>query len=109
MAAFVITFLVGVACIVLGCVSRTGNISVLHSYHIKRVRAEDRLPFGRKVGLGMMILGGGIIVFSILAVIALALERMLFMWIGLGIMGAGMILGMGICFKATIRYNKGIF
>ena len=51
MPAFIVSALVGVVCIVLGISNMKGNISSLHSYHRSRVSEEDRIPFGRMVGL----------------------------------------------------------
>ena len=51
MAGNVVAFLVGVVCIVLGISNMRGNISSLHSYHRHRVSEEDRIPFGKQVGL----------------------------------------------------------
>jgi hypothetical protein len=45
MAGNIVTFLVGVVCIVLGISNMRGNISSLHSYHRSRVSEEDRSPF----------------------------------------------------------------
>lgn len=67
MAGNIVTFLVGVVCIVLGISNMRGNISSLHSYHRSRVSEEDRIPFGKQVGLGIIIVGIGIIVFSVLS------------------------------------------
>ena len=53
----IFTALIGVVCIVIGISNRKGNISLLHSYHTKRVAEEDKLPLGKLVGLGMMIVG----------------------------------------------------
>lgn len=55
MAGFVGSFIVGVVCIVLGISNMRGNISSLHSYHRKRVSEEDRVPLGKKVGLGTIL------------------------------------------------------
>ena len=52
MPEFIITLLLGIVCIVLGTLNMKGNISTLHWYHRKRVAEENRLPFGRLVGLG---------------------------------------------------------
>ena len=64
MPAFIISFFVGVICIILGISNRKGNISSLHSYHRHRVSEEDRIPFGKKVGLGTLVIGCAIIVYN---------------------------------------------
>ena len=56
MAGNIVVFLVGVVFIVLGISNMRGNISTLHSYHRHRVSEEDRIPFGKQVGLGTIII-----------------------------------------------------
>ena len=71
MVEYIVAFLVGVIFIVLGISNMRGNISSLHSYHRHRVSEEDRIPFGKQVGLGTMIVGIGIIIFSVLSAVTL--------------------------------------
>lgn len=109
MAGFAVSFIVGVICIVLGISNTRGNISSLHSYHRSRVAPEDVLPFGKQVGLGTIIIGCAIIIFSVLSSVALYIENDLFTMVGTAVMIVGMIIGIIITFKAMIKYNKGIF
>ena len=109
MVGNIVTLLVGIVCIVLGISNIRGNISSLHSYHRYRVSEEDRIPFGKQVGLGTMIVGIGIIVFSILSSITLYTENNIFILVGTAFLIVGIILGLVISFRAMIKYNKGIF
>lgn len=109
MVAYIISFLVGTLCIVLGGFNAKGNISSLHSYHRARVSEEDRLPFGRMVGGGTILIGAGICLLSILSAVALLTERTVFTWIGTGILILSLVVGLGLSFCAMIKYNKGIF
>ena len=109
MAGSIVTFLVGVICIILGVSNMRGNISSLHSYHWHRVSEADRLPFGKQVGLGTVIVGIGIIIFSILSAVTLHTERSIFIIIGTGVLIFGILVGLFLSFKAMIKYNKGIF
>lgn len=109
MGAFVVSFLVGVVCLVLGFVNRSGNISTLHEYHRSRVSEEDRIPFGRKVGLGTVIIGAGIMAFSVLGTVTFYTEKDLFILIGTALMLLAIVIGMAITFAAMKKYNKGIF
>ncbi len=105
----IVTFLVGVVCIVLGISNMRGNISSLHSYHRHRVSEENRIPFGKQVGLGTIIVGIGIIVFSVLSYVTLYTENNFFILVGTAFLIIGIILGLVMCFLAMIKYNKGIF
>ena len=109
MAGNIVTFLVGVVCIVLGISNMRGNISSLHSYHRSRVSEEDRIPFGKQVGLGTIIVGIGIIVFSVLSSVTLYTENDIFILVGTAVLIIGIILGLVISFRGMIKYNKGIF
>ncbi len=109
MAGNIVPFLVGVVCIILGISNMRGNISSLHSYHRHRVSEEDRIPFGKQVGLGTIIVGIGIIVFSVLSSVTLYTENDIFILVGTAVLIIGFILGLVISFRAMIKYNKGIF
>ena len=109
MAGNIVAFLVGVVCIVIGISNMRGNISTLHSYHRNRVSEEDRIPFGKQVGLGTIIVGIGIIVFSVLSSVTIYTENDIFILAGTAVLIIGIILGLVISFRAMIKYNKGIF
>ena len=109
MAGNIVAFLVGAVCIVLGISNMRGNISTLHFYHRHRVSEEDRIPFGKQVGLGTMILGISIIIFSILSTLTLYTENNIFTLIGAVVLIVGIVVGLIMSFKAMIKYNKGIF
>lgn len=109
MATFLVTFVIGIICIAIGVSNRKGNLSMLHSYHIKRVSEQDKIPFGRLVGLGMMIIGVSMMGFSALGALALFCNNELLVRIGTGIQIAGLVVGLGISFYAMFKYNKGLF
>ena len=109
MSAFIITLLVGVICIVLGVSNMRGNISSIHSYHRQRVKEEDKIPFGKGVGLGTIIIGVAIIIFGILSAITLYIDNQSFVLAGVVILVVGIIIGLVLSFRAMIKYNKGIF
>ena len=61
------------------------------------------------MGWGTILIGIGIIIFSILSSITLYTENNVFALIGTAIMIVGIIVGLLISFAAMIKYNKGIF
>ena len=109
MASCIMTFLVGVLFIIIGISNRKGNISSLHSYHRNRVSEEDRIPFGKQVGLGTVIIGIGIIAMGVFSSVALYTQNEIFHWIGTILLILAILLGLFFSFRAMIRYNKGIF
>ena len=105
----IVAFLVGIICIFLGISNMKGNISLLHSYHRHRVSEKDKIPFGRQVGLGTIIIGIGIIVFSVLSSVTMYTENNVYRWVGTAFLILGIIIGLVISFRAMVKYNKGIF
>ena len=109
MPAFIVTAIVGIICIIIGISNRKGNIETLHSYHRKRVTEEDRIPFGKLVGLGMIIIGISLIINGGLSYAGALLENDILIFTATGILIAGLVAGLWISFYAMIKYNKGIF
>ena len=105
----IVAFLIGVVCIVLGISNIRGNISSLHSYHRHRVSEEDRIPFGKQVGWGTIVIGIGIIIFSIFSTVTLYTNIEIFTLIGTAVLMIGLVVGLIMSFKAMMKYNKGIF
>ncbi len=102
-------FLIGIACIAFGIMNMKGNLSTLHRYHRDRVSEEDRIPFGKKVGLGTVIIGAAFIVNGALELCAAVTENGVFHTVGTVILFAGLVSGGILAFWAMIKYNKGIF
>ena len=92
---------VGFLVIIIGILNMKGNISLLHSYHRKRVKEEDVLPFGRIVGLGAIIIGCTIIAASIAGLFYENITNIILI--------AGFIPGIGLVVYAMFKYNKGVF
>ena len=109
MAGFLVSALVGVVCIAIGISNRRGNISMLHSYHTHRVSEEDRIPFGKQVGLGTILIGIAIVLYSILSAVAVYTGAAVWGTAGTAVMVAGLVIGIAITFHAMFKYNKGIF
>lgn len=105
----IITALLGAVCIALGISNRRGNISTIHSYHRKRVAEDDILPFGKMVGLGMIIVGISLIIMGGASFAAGILSNSIYTAIGAAIMTIGLAVGLGISLYAIIKYNKGLF
>lgn len=109
MTESIMTLIFGALVCVLGIINMTGNVSSLHSYHRKRVREEDRKPFGRLVGLGTLLVGASLIAESVFSMIYASTQIAAYEIVGSVILIAGMITGIIITFIAMIKYNKGIF
>lgn len=109
MKEFIISLIIAITLIVIGVLNTRGNISTLHSYHRKRVSEENRLPFGRLVGLGTIIVGVAVMICGVLYLIASYNNSQTLTIIGTVVLIVGITVGLGISLYAMIKYNKGIF
>lgn len=109
MVEFIVMLLIGVAFCVIGGINCTGNLSLMHSYHTKRVKEEDKKPMGKRVGIGMILIGGTMIIASVLTFLYEQTKIVALAWVGNGILLAGFIVGLAIILITTIKYNKGLF
>lgn len=105
MFELVIQIIIGLVLIFIGFSNRKGNLKLLHSYHVKNVKKEDEIPFGKLIGLGSIIVGVTIIVVSIFDF----LTRKEFSLISNILLFLGFIPGVGIILYSLFKYNKGIF
>jgi len=102
MGEFIIEIIIGLVLIITGIFNMKGNISLLHSYHRKRVKKEDIIPFGKKVGIGSIIIGIAIILAGVFTILNHTNISNIILFIGL-------VSGFIIIFYAMFKYNKGIF
>lgn len=109
MESVIIPSLLGALIIAIGIVNMKGNISTIKRYHRHRVTEEDRLPFGRLVGLGNVIIGVSLILFCLLSYISNKLQGNICTIIGSVILIIAVIAGIALNIFAMIKYNKGIF
>ena len=109
MFACFFTMALGIVMIVLGIVNRRGNINSLHSYHRHRVAEKDRLPLGRIVGLGPILIGASCISFGAL-MLAYELSGVACLeWIALSLLFVGLAVGGVITCRGILKYNGGLF
>lgn len=101
--------LIGLVISVLGIMNMKGNISSLHWYHRQRVSPEDVKPFGKKVGLGTLIIGVAIIAFGLFSLITYLTDMEVFTIIGAVLLIPAIIVGFVLSIHAMCKYNKGIF
>ena len=96
MEEFIISLIIAITLIVIGVLNTRGNISTLHSYHRKRVSEENRLPFGRLVGLGTIIAGVAVMICGVLSLIAFYNNSQTLTIIGTVFLIIGNTVGLGI-------------
>jgi len=94
---------------VLGIINMTGNVSSLHWYHRQRVTEENRKPFGRLVGIGTLLIGVSMILFSGLYYAYEATGLVMLLIISIAELCLGIVAGLILSFYAMIKYNGGIF
>ncbi len=103
MQELVFQIIIGIILIVIGVSHMKGNVKLLHSYHIKRIKKEDILPFGKKIGAGTIIIGVTIIIAGVVTYIMQTDE------IAKWIVTVGFSSGLTIILYNIIKYNKGLF
>ncbi len=109
MDSVLVPMIVGIIIIIIGIQNMKGNITMLHRYHRKRVSEEDMIVFGRKVGLGTIIVGCSVIVKAGCQFAAQKFNMESLNTIGTVLLGVGFLAGFAIIFAALFKYNKGIF
>ena len=109
MGELFVPVIIGLIVIALGIMNMMGNINTLHSYHRKRVADEDRLPFGRRVGAGTIIVGCALIVKAAMQFAAEKAENPVRDTVGTVVLAAGGLIGFIIIILAMMKYNKGLW
>ncbi|MBR2263934.1 MAG: hypothetical protein IJ917_06275 [Firmicutes bacterium] len=101
--------IIGIVIIILGVMNMKGNISTLHRYHRQRVSEEDKIPFGKKVGLGTIIVGCAVIGKACFQYAAEKRTDPAIETVGTIVLIAGFVIGFALIIYAMIKYNKGLF
>jgi len=109
MEQVIVPVILGIVIIVLGVTNMMGNISTLHWYHRQRVTPENIKPFGKLVGIGMIIVGAGIVLSGALFFVTQRTGNDAFAIVGAALTLVAVIVGLPIVFYAMFKYNKGIF
>lgn len=109
MEQVIVPVILGIVIIVLGVTNMMGNISTLHWYHRQRVTPENIKPFGKLVGIGMIIVGAGIVLSGAFFFVAQRTGNDVFAIVGAALTLVAVIVGLPIVFYAMFKYNKGIF
>ena len=103
-----VSIIVGIACLIIGILNMKGNISMLHSYHINNITEENKAPFGKIVGIGMVINAVTLVIYGGLFIPAELTKEDVYLTIGNIVLSIGVVLGLGICLLAIKKYNKKI-
>lgn len=109
MGSGIVPIVLGIFISILGIFNMRGNISSIHWYHRQRVTEENIIPFGKKVGLGTIIIGISIIVFGVFSLVTELTKIDLFVTVGAVLVVIGIVVGLALSLYAMIKYNKGIF
>ena len=108
MVEAIIGIIIGIGCIVIGILNMKGNIKMLHSYHTNNIKEEDKIPFGRLVGIGTLVIGISLIIYGSLNVAYTINQNDLFVVLSNILLVIGLIIGICICLFAIKKYNKKI-
>ena len=100
---------IGLICIILGIQNMRGNINTIHWYHRHRISPENVAPFGKLAGIGTIICGVSMIVFSAFLCLEELTEIAMLQIIGAVILAVGIFAGLTISLYAIIKYNGSLF
>ena len=109
MLSLIVTTAVGILISVFAVITMRGNLSLLHSYHYKRVKEEDKKVFGKYVGIGLLIIGIGITLMGVSLFLFEKAHIAICEPIGYAIMILALVIGLPFMFIPMLKYNKGIF
>lgn len=97
------TALMGCLFISLGFIIWTKQkITLIHSYHYKRVKKEDIKAYTKGIGIGVMVMGAGILCSGLIHYYT----DFSFGWLGMII---SFVIGFTLMAKAQYTYNGGFF
>ena len=105
----ILSIIIGIVCIVIGILNMHGNISMMHSYHINNITEENKKPFGKMVGTGMIIIGISLIIYGGFFILLELFKDDIYLTIANITLIIGIIIGLGISLYAIKKYNKKIF
>ena len=105
----ILTAVFGIVFVIIGICHRKGNISLLHSYHLKNVKEEDKLPLVKLVGTGDIVIGATLIISSAMGYVAELLNIDLLATASSAVLAVGLVGGCIISLYAIKKYNHSIF
>ena len=109
MENFIFSIIIGIVFLVIGILNLLGNVNLLHSYHRDNVKEEDKKPLGKKVGIAMLIIAVAIIANGVLTYLSIVYTNTILEYVGMGVLGVGLAVGLAINFYAIKKYNGKIF
>ena len=109
MANYIVPIIIGVVAIFVGVQNLRGNISSLHKYHRKRVSEKDKLPFGRLVGIGTILVGDAVMLKACFEFAADTTGNPVYSTVGSILLGLCFVIGFSVILFAMFKYNKGLF
>ena len=100
MAGTIITGIVGIMFVVIGClIWKKEMISLLHDYHYEKVSEDDKKSFCALSGIGVILIGIGLLVTAVIFGVTESL------W-SFSAFAAGFVSGIIMLIYAGRRYNR---
>lgn len=107
MDSLLFLFLLGALIVVIGIRNLKGDVAAPRGNGRTKVSEEDRIPFGKKLGTGTVLVGAAVIARAFAGLAADRSGMPLLNTIGTGVLIAGLAAGAGFIFYALIRYGRG--
>ena len=109
MLSGIIEIIIAIIFIFIGISNLKGNVSLLHSYHVKNVSDEDKPKLGKLIGIAILIISLSLIISGVFMVFAELKNNTAFGVVSEISIGVGLLIGCAICLFAIKKYNKSIF
>ena len=107
-AGAAISIICAIVCLVIGILNMKGNVSMMHSYHVNNISPENIRPFGKLVGIGMIVVAVTLAIYGALFIPAEITKDSIYTIIANVILVVGLVIGLGISLYAIKKYNKKI-
>lgn len=105
----IICFVIGLGMLIVSILCFFGNIKMFHYYHIQNITEENRKPFARHMGAGLLIIALSIIASGVFMILYEISSNFLYSNLSFYTILGGVVIGVIILFFTTKKYNITIF
>ena len=102
----IITLAISIPFVWLGIRINRGDLNLIHDYHQKKVKEEDKAAYGKAFSKGMFGMAASMIVSGVVALFG---ESKSFMIASLVVLFLGFAISIAVLLRVQKKYNGGVF
>ena len=102
----IITLAISIPFVWLGMRINRGDLYLIHDYHQKKVKEEEKAAYGKAFSKGMFGMGASMIVSGVVALFG---ESKSFMIASLVVLFLGFAISIAVLLRVQKKYNGGVF